>query len=155
MYVCMYRLIDSFRLHMEPLASHSPLRDAATWLQRALETSSPSRSGCWSVNREELLREVKSADFWEDSISTRYERNGQKQLASEGLLCLIKQESFKSGPTPDEVFLALKSADDTFNHLPHIGAVNCIDCSPFHRYRINMTPSLGPIRSNNAFESIK
>jgi hypothetical protein len=46
--------------------------------------------------------------------------------------CFVSQDSFKTYPPIDEVFLQLRS-DDAFAYLPNTGAVTGVQSSPFHR----------------------
>lgn len=48
------------------------------------------------------------------------------------LFCAL-QDSFKTYPPIDEVFLQLRS-DDAFAYMPNTGAVTGMQSSPFHRY---------------------
>lgn len=42
-------------------------------------------------------------------------------------------DSFKAAPAVDDVYASIHKGDENFHHDAHIGAVNSLDCSPFHR----------------------
>lgn len=45
----------------------------------------------------------------------------------------LSEDTLKSRFSLDETFPALRRGEETFSHDVHIGPVNSIDCSPFHR----------------------
>jgi len=45
----------------------------------------------------------------------------------------LNAETLRTKFNVDETYTALKKGEDTFAHEPHIGPVNAIDCSPFHK----------------------
>jgi hypothetical protein len=54
-------------------------------------------------------------------------------------LChFLVQDSFKTYPPIDEVFLQLRS-DDAFAYMPNTGAVTVMQSSPFHRCVLGTT----------------
>eukprot|EP01038_Epipyxis_sp_PR26KG_P008940 gene8940-12056_t len=64
----------------------------------------------------------------------------------------LTTDLLKTLPPVEDVFPNIKKGDDTFHHLPHIGAVTCIDCSPFHRNLFLSSGSDGSVRLFNMLD---
>lgn len=67
---------------------------------------------------------------------------------------LLSEESFRALPQLSEIYVALKRQGDTFAHEPHIGSVNSVDASPFHRNLFLTTGDDGSIRLFNMLERL-
>lgn len=64
----------------------------------------------------------------------------------------LTAEVLRSKYSVDDTYVALKKGDDTFSHEAHVGPVNSIDCSPFHKRLMLTAGQDGSVKLLNMLE---